>query len=161
MKKVYPYYLVTSPIEQETIETGLSKLSLFDKRSEENLKNIEICLLKTKNKYQVLCKVKIGENKKIIEVPSFYIPENMEDQSLDVDKFFVDFLERNKNFQIFSSHKKLVSDLLIDMMLGCDICLVGDKGEGKSYFLKMFSELLGYQGEKVFIVHLYKDMTSR
>lgn len=42
-----------------------------------------------------------------------------------------------------------------------DMCIVGDKGSGKSTLVKFFCNLIGYQHENVEIIHLYKDMTAR
>ncbi len=40
-----------------------------------------------------------------------------------------------------------------------DICLIGRRGEGKSFMVRLFAKALGYA--PVEVVFLYNDMTSR
>ena len=55
--------------------------------------------------------------------------------------------------------KQLLSSLVQSHIVGKDICMIGEKGEGKTFIINQLAELLGYEGlETVFI---YKDMTSR
>merc|ERR1719203_927059 len=48
--------------------------------------------------------------------------------------------------------------MLQDHTIGVDICLVGERGVGKSVLIRAFCELLGYQPHVVFC---YQDMVSR
>jgi len=52
----------------------------------------------------------------------------------------------------------LVAAMLQDHSVGVDVCLVGERGVGKSVLVRAFCELLGYQPHVVFC---YQDMVSR
>eukprot|EP00755_Sulcionema_specki_P007718 Sspe_Gene.38973::Locus_18803_Transcript_1_2_Confidence_0.400_Length_3854::g.38973::m.38973 len=52
----------------------------------------------------------------------------------------------------------LACEMLIDLSLGKDICLVGPSGGGKSHLVEWLASQLGYDME---LVQLYKDMSTR
>lgn len=55
-------------------------------------------------------------------------------------------------------HAQLVCSLMQDHIVGRDMCVVGDKGCGKSALIRHFASQLGY---RVRSIQLFKDMTSR
>ena len=68
-----------------------------------------------------------------------------------------------------SKHHLLLSNLLQSHAIGRDICLIGNKGEGKTHLIAEFSRILGYstRGDvesnviSVEPLFLYKDMSAR
>jgi len=54
--------------------------------------------------------------------------------------------------------EKLVGELVQDHAAGADLCLVGEKGVGKSTVVRMLAARLGYAVE---VVHLFNDMSAR
>jgi len=57
-----------------------------------------------------------------------------------------------------ASQAAMVSAMLADHVAEVDICVVGEKGVGKSMLVRAFAGLLGYRSRAIFC---YKDMTSR
>eukprot|EP00439_Symbiodinium_sp_Y106_P013382 s2869_g1.t3 len=60
--------------------------------------------------------------------------------------------------QLAPTQQALLSQLLRDHAVGMDICLVGERGVGKTVLCRAFAEALGYRTYSVFC---FKDMTAR
>ncbi|CAJ1380979.1 unnamed protein product [Effrenium voratum] len=56
------------------------------------------------------------------------------------------------------SQRSVLARMLQDHCAGMDICLVGERGVGKTALCRAFAEVLGYRSYSVFC---FKDMTSR
>jgi MoxR-like ATPase len=56
-------------------------------------------------------------------------------------------------------HRNLLVDMLQSHSIGKDICVLGPRGEGKSFLVHKFARLLGYA--PVESIFLYADMTAR
>eukprot|EP00931_Biecheleriopsis_adriatica_P049533 TRINITY_DN28660_c0_g1_i1.p1 TRINITY_DN28660_c0_g1~~TRINITY_DN28660_c0_g1_i1.p1 ORF type:complete len:1540 (+),score=355.44 TRINITY_DN28660_c0_g1_i1:29-4621(+) len=65
---------------------------------------------------------------------------------------------RLAGLRLSATQAKMVSDVLQDHSAGFDVCLVGEKGVGKTALTRAFSELLGYHRRTVFC---FKDLLSR
>ncbi len=59
-----------------------------------------------------------------------------------------------------SFHDDIMVDLLQDHVIGKDICIIGEKGMGKTVLAYQFADRLGYSNS-LQVIHCYKDMTSR
>ena len=58
-----------------------------------------------------------------------------------------------------SAYHQLLTSMLISHAAGCDICVYGGKGEGKTYLINLFAACLGYTGVSTML--LYADMSAR
>ncbi|KAL6063347.1 von Willebrand factor A domain containing 8, partial [Balamuthia mandrillaris] len=76
-------------------------------------------------------------------------------------------------------HGRVLEEMMQDHVAGKDLCLVGDKGIGKSMLIKLFASILGYSAASSTneivekedrlreaspfyrVIHCFKDMTSR
>jgi MoxR-like ATPase len=56
-------------------------------------------------------------------------------------------------------HQQLLSRMLQSHAVGRDLCVVGGRGEGKSYIGRLFARALGYR--RVETLFLFEDMTAR
>lgn len=56
------------------------------------------------------------------------------------------------------SHESLVNELIESHSIKRDVCLIGERGSGKSVCITRFAELSGYKIEPIV---MYKDMTAR
>ncbi|CAE7780682.1 unnamed protein product [Symbiodinium sp. CCMP2592] len=66
--------------------------------------------------------------------------------------------KHDKMPQLAPMQQALLSQLLRDHAVGMDICLVGERGVGKTVLCRAFAEALGYRTYSVFC---FKDMTAR
>lgn len=57
-------------------------------------------------------------------------------------------------------HTELLSDMVMDHSLSMDLCLIGQKGCGKSAVAMKFAHLTGYDTQ-VEVMQLFKDMSAR
>ncbi|DAZ99802.1 TPA: hypothetical protein N0F65_001311 [Lagenidium giganteum] len=56
------------------------------------------------------------------------------------------------------THGKVLMEMLQDHAVGSDLCILGEKGSGKSDVARLFAHRLGYATE---LFSLFKDMTAR
>jgi von Willebrand factor A domain-containing protein 8 len=57
-------------------------------------------------------------------------------------------------------HRRLICDAMMDVSVGADICLIGERGIGKTRLAYRIASALGYASSTV-TMHLYKDMSAR
>lgn len=59
-------------------------------------------------------------------------------------------------------HHRILAPVLLDLAVGRDVCIIGQRGCGKSSFVRWISEsILGFRPHQIHQVHLFKDMSSR
>ncbi|EKX41778.1 hypothetical protein GUITHDRAFT_112197 [Guillardia theta CCMP2712] len=69
-------------------------------------------------------------------------------------------LSEKKVFIETEATRRIFADVLQDLALGANPCVVGEKGTGKSALVLRVSNAMGY-GDRRKIIHLYKDMSAR
>lgn len=66
---------------------------------------------------------------------------------------------QNSTEVLQTEHHRLLSQMLQSHAIGRNLCLIGDKGSGKSFMARLFARALGYA--PVEVMFLFQDMTAR
>lgn len=66
---------------------------------------------------------------------------------------------RETTLDASSEADPLVVEMIQSAMVGKDLCVIGGRGEGKSYLTRQFAKLMGYTNVET--LFLFEDMTAR
>eukprot|EP01114_Cavostelium_apophysatum_P013936 TRINITY_DN3482_c0_g1_i2.p1 TRINITY_DN3482_c0_g1~~TRINITY_DN3482_c0_g1_i2.p1 ORF type:complete len:768 (-),score=160.68 TRINITY_DN3482_c0_g1_i2:2132-4435(-) len=153
ISRVFPYGLVCDKSEEAAIQTFLKSQGFLEfqhhpekEQTHYKLKNIQANSSK-------------DESERFAEATFVSKTGNIVDLELrcgnsdqkELDAHYVD---------LGFTHHILVG-LLQDHTIGKDVCLVGERGSGKSALIHEFSRTLSYNSENTFVIQLYNDMTAR
>lgn len=155
--RVYPYKLICSESEQTVIDMAIQKFMARLPNMYSNKINYEINNIQrvSKNKCEVAF-IENGSGKITKELINCGGGELQVDHLLNRSRINE---ETSNKFIYLKKHKKIMTEMIVDHMAGVDICIISEKGNGKSSIIKEFSKILGNGTIKT--MYLYEDMSAR
>lgn len=146
--RVYPYMITTDEAEQSGIHVAIDRFLT--------------------NNPDHLYKIKSISNRKNEDVfsPNIEVLFHHFNSDWDNQSFFLygghgklnDFHSSLDYFQL-EYHDFILAEMIQDHLIGVDLCIVGEKGIGKSSLAQRFCDILGYS--PAITMHLYQDMSAR
>lgn len=156
LKRVYPFNFLVSENEQDIIENSLENLDLLKKNEEKQKTYLISAQFKSGKVF-----VELSVNDRVFHLENEFQFNGIPFRAIHFQQIIQHYMQRNPNFVLLEHQIQFLSEILIDHFLGYDVCVVSEKGEGKTLLIRMFANVLGFNGKRFQIVHLYKDMSSR
>lgn len=168
LPRVYPYRLLMEKEDQETIEVALQRFGLVqqtiqpptDKKQEPQV--TPSAPIDYDESYELVSVRSVGPAD-ALATAQLKFRHKLTGQTVDVAApvgKHVGLEQRHRGFVLTPYNDYLVTSMIQDHAINRDICIVGEKGMGKTALVKEFAERLGY-ASNIQIVNCYKDMTSR
>ncbi|ELR24984.1 ATPase family protein [Acanthamoeba castellanii str. Neff] len=161
LPRVYPYRLLMEKEDQETIEVALQRFGLVQQTIQPPTDKKQ-APIDYDESYELVSVRSVGPAD-ALATAQLKFRHKLTGQTVDVAApvgKHVGLEQRHRGFVLTPYNDYLVTSMIQDHAINRDICIVGEKGMGKTALVKEFAERLGY-ASNIQIVNCYKDMTSR
>jgi hypothetical protein len=167
IQRVYPYHLIGKTAEKreqhsKIVEQALKQFQLIDSNRVQSSSNgaplLRVSHIRcTANGNRATASIELGDNAQhVLDVAvGENAPRLPTNSSVDSG---TSATQRPNRVFVSSSIKETLANMLHDHAIGKDICIVGERGSGKSVLVQLFADALGYDVQQML---LYRDMSSR
>ena len=170
LRRVYPYHLMSGKSGTEkrqhmrsVVESSLVKFGLLDKNHEQLYHDAS-----TQQPSIHIKHIDAQPNAATVQVAfssnepsstfSFTTPVGDDLQHAASSTAHGQRAIESRRLFVGGSYEKTLANLLHDHAIGKDMCIVGERGSGKSVLVRLFADALGYDIQQMM---LYRDMCSR